>query len=279
MLAYRIESKPAYDLRDILFEARKSTFKSYGTPMEARKSGYRIWLFVITICSLGLVCSLYAQGDEASRLAAGEIIAYSESVEGTDVKRGTVIAAINAPPEIVWQVITDNNHFREFMPKTLESMLVSPEKLKEVLQKAPRTREEVEKLLGKDLPHLSQYRSAGDHYVVYFYSLLDFPWPVSDKWYIIKIQRDETRASENIYSERWDLEIGNLAANNGYWLLEPYGKGITKVTYQLLTDPGGNIPKSFIEIGTKVTMPDIIRAVRERAFKISEKDKVQKEHN
>ena len=211
------------------------------------------------------MCLLYAQGDEASRLAAGEIIAYSENVEGSDVKRGTVIATINAPPEIVWQVITDNNRFREFMPKTLESMLVSPEKLREVLRKAPRTREEVEKLLGKDPPDLSRFRSVGGLYVVYFYSLLDFPWPVSDKWYIIKIQRDETRASKNIYSERWDLEIGNLAANNGYWLLEPYGEGMTKVTYQLLTDPGGNIPKSFIEMGTKVTMPDIIRAVRERA--------------
>lgn len=247
--------------------------------MERRKPTYLICLFIIMISTLGLVSPAHAQGDEASRLAAGEIIAHSESVKGTDVKRGTVIAAINAPPETVWQVITDNNHFREFMPKTLESMIVSPEKLKEVLRKAPRRSEEVEKLLGKDPPNLSQYRAAGGHYGVYFYSLLDFPWPVSNKWYIIKIQRDETRASEHIYSERWDLEIGNIAANKGYWLLEPYGEGMTKVTYQLLTDPGGHIPKSFIEMGTKVTMPDIIRAVRERAIKISEKGKVQKEHN
>lgn len=227
-----------------------------------------IILFLSGFASLG-----HTEEDIDARLEEGEIIASSEDVEGTRVKKGTVTGVINVPPEIVWQVITDNNNFKIFMPQTLDSLIVTKEKVAKILKKNSKKRSQIERLLNNKVSNPLPYQPPGKKGVVYFYSLLDFPWPISNRWYIIKINRDETRAAENIYFDSWDLEIGNLKMNQGFWLLEPFGEGCTKATYQLLIDPGGHIPKYFIDIGTKVTMPNVIRAVREQAYKIYKKEK------
>jgi len=227
-----------------------------------------IILFISGFAALG-----HAENDIDARLKKGEIIAYSEDVEGTRVKKGTVTGVINVPPETVWRVIIDNNNFKKFMPRTLESLIISKEKVVKMLKKNPKKLKEINKLLNETHSLPGQYRFPIEKGVVYFYSLLDFPWPITNRWYIIKINRDETRAAENIYFDSWELEIGNLKTNQGHWLVEPFGKGCTKATYQILIDPGGRIPKFFIDIGTKKTMPDVIRAVREQAYKIYKKEK------
>jgi len=233
----------------------------------------RFHLLFITLCLSGFTVSGHTQNDIDARLKDGEIIAYSEDVEGTRIKKGTVTGVINVPPETVWQVITDNNNFEKFMPQTLDSMIVTKEKVAEISKKNPKNPSQIKRLLNKKIPPPLPYRSPGKKYTVYFYSLLDFPWPISNRWYIIKINRDETLEAEHIYRDSWDLEIGNLKTNKGFWFIEPFGECGTKATYQLLIDPGGHIPKFFIGIGTSVTMPNIIRAVRKQAYKIYKKEK------
>ncbi|MBW1972263.1 MAG: hypothetical protein JRI44_05455 [Deltaproteobacteria bacterium] len=240
--------------------------------MKFAKCNYYFYLFELIIFLLIFVISVQADEDINSRLKAGEIISFSENVKGTKVKRGTVIGVINTPPEIVWQIIKDNSHFKEFMPQTLESMIVSPETLKEILKKQLKKSEEIERLIRENSLKSSFYRSSKNKYTIYFYSLLDFPWPINNKWYIIKINRDETRAYAHIYRDSWDMVIGNLKTNQGFWFIEPYGEKSTKVTYQLLTDPGGSIPKFFIDMGVKVTMPNVIKAVKKRALRIYKKE-------
>lgn len=227
-----------------------------------------IFFFLSGFASLG-----HTGKDIDARLKEGEIIACSEDVEGTRVKKGTVTGVINVPPETVWQVITDNNNFEKFMPQTLDSLIVTKEKVAKILKMNPKKHSQVKRLLNEIDTHPLPYHFPGKNRVIYFFSLLDFPWPINNRWYIIKINRDETRAAEHIYLDSWDLEIGNLKTNQGFWLLEPFGEGCTKTTYQLLIDPGGHIPKFFIDIGTKVTMPNVIRSVRKKAYKIYKKEK------
>ena len=233
--------------------------------------GYRL-IFIILFLS-GFAALGRTQKDVDVRLKEGEIIAHSEDVAGTRVKKGTVTGVINVPPEVVWQVITDNNNFRKFMPRTIESLIVTEENVAKILKMNPQKPSQIKKLLNTKASSPERYRSLGKKRVVYFYSLLDFPWPVSNRWYIIKINRDETRMKEHIYIDSWDLEIGNLKTNQGFWQLEPFGEGDTKATYQLLIDPGGRIPKFFIDMGTRTTMPDVIRAVRKQAYKTYKKEK------
>lgn len=216
---------------------------------------------------------LAGSGGTKKGLAAGELITICEPVEGTRVKRGKVLGVIDAPPYIVWEVITDNNHFKDFMPHTLESLVVNKDLMPLVQKRRPENIREVKRIIGKPVdPRI--YQIKGGKYSIYFYSLLDFPLPISNKWYIIKIDHDETRAAEGIYQSSWDMVTGNLRSNQGFWLLEPYGKSQTKVTYSLLTDPGGYMPDFFINMGTKKTMPDVIQAVRNRARELMRQEQL-----
>lgn len=229
---------------------------------------------ILTFLMIGLIpLAVFPESSDSKKdemekkLAAGELISSSEPVEGTKVRRGRVIGIVDAPPNIVWKVIGDNNNFKNFMPHTLESIVVDKDLMPIILEKKPKNEREVEEIVGLAVdPKI--YHVKGGKYSVYFYTLLDFPWPISNKWYILKIDRDETRSTQGIYISSWDMVIGNLRTNKGSWFLEPYSEGRTKVTYNLLTDPGGKIPDFFINMGTEVTMPDVIRAVRKRAKEI-----------
>ncbi len=213
---------------------------------------------------------LYAGPDDDLRhkLERGEIIVTATAEPDTCLKHGEMIGVIDASPEIVWQVITDVNNFKYFMPRTLNSMAVAPEKVPLIVKSRPNSAKEVERLLGPTPADPATYRIPGGKYTVYLYSNLDFPWPCKNRWYIIKGQNDETRAAQHRYHSSWSLVTGNLNENSGEWILEPFGATKTKVVYKLCTDPGGAIPGALVKQGTFSTMPQIIAAVRERARKI-----------
>jgi ribosome-associated toxin RatA of RatAB toxin-antitoxin module len=223
---------------------------------------------VAIILCLGFAPQAGAQDEGRSKSDEGEISVSLQSVPGTYIKRAEMTGVIDAPPEVVWQVITDLNNFKFFMPRTLTSMAVAPEKVTEIVQKKPTRAAEVEKLLGPTPANPASYRIPGGKYTVYHYSNLDLPWPCRNRWYILKGIQDEEQAAQHRYRISWSLVIGNLKENSGEWMLEPYGTNRTKVRYRLCTDPGGEIPGFLVKQGTCTTLPQIIKAVREQAAKL-----------
>lgn len=225
----------------------------------------------MALCGAGMIISLWfpshagAEDEVNRKLAAGEIMVSTHEVPGKSLQSAEMVGVVDAPPEIVWQVINDVNNFKNFMPRTRISMAVAPEKIPLILQKRPTRAAEVEKLLGPTPADPACYVVPGGSYTVYLYSDLDFPWPCKNRWYIIKGLKDETAAAQHRYQSSWSLVIGNLKENSGEWLLEPFGPAKTKATYRLSTDPGGAIPKFLVKQGTCSTMPQIIEAVRKRA--------------
>ncbi|MFA5111007.1 MAG: hypothetical protein WC443_06360, partial [Desulfobaccales bacterium] len=89
------------------------------------------------VITLGAAAGVASQEDMAARLAAGEIIVSTQEVDDSCIKSGEMTGLISAPPEIVWQVITDVNNFRFFMPRTLASKAVNPDKLPAILRLKP----------------------------------------------------------------------------------------------------------------------------------------------
>jgi ribosome-associated toxin RatA of RatAB toxin-antitoxin module len=176
-------------------------------------------------------------------------------------------AIIKARPKIVWQIITDLNNYKDFMPNTCASLVVPAAKIQGILLQTPITAKQVEELIGPTPAPLP--RVPGGKYVVYHYSDLDLPWPCADRWYITKNVMNETRAAQHYYHSSWSLVIGNVKEDSGGWIVEPYGVNLTRVIYRVATDPGGEIPGFLVKHGTCITLPDIIKAIRERAAKIS----------
>ncbi len=58
--------------------------------------------------------------------------------------------------------------------------------------------------------------------------------------------------------------IGNLREYRGEWQVEPFGGDRTQLTYRVLTDPGGFVPKFLVEEFTTNTLPQVIAGVRRR---------------
>jgi hypothetical protein len=175
----------------------------------------RLLLGAAIMIFLGFVPPAGAQGGIPSKLAAGEIVVSTQDVPGSSLKRAEMTGIIDAPPEVVWQIITDVNNFKFFMPRTLNSMAVAAEKIPAIVQQRPSKAEEVEKLLGPTPANPASSRVPGGKYTVYLYSNLEFPWPCSNRWYIVKGQQDETQAAQQQYRSSWSLVIGNLLANSG----------------------------------------------------------------
>jgi len=203
------------------------------------------------------------------RLATGEIIVSCPEMSEAAAKQVEVMGMVDASPEKVWEVITDINYFQNFMPRTLKSRAVTPETLQAILKIKPTEAPIAEALLDPVPPHPALYRVPGQKYDVYLYSLLDFPFPLCNRWYILKITNDETQAGGHIYTSSWTMEIGNLRENRGEWRLIPFADGQTQVTYRLFTDPGGCLPDFLVKQGTKATLPQIILAVRKRVAQLS----------
>jgi carbon monoxide dehydrogenase subunit G len=202
--------------------------------------------------------------DSSSRLAAGEIIFSFEAVPGSGLKKGRVTGVVAAPPEKVWEVITDVNNFQFFMPRMLRSRLVRQEELNRILQTSPSSAGAVEAILSSSPPAFTLFRVPGRKYNGYVYGHVKVPWPLGNRWYVLKVQWDESQAARHIYTSSWSLLTGNLKENRGDWKVEPFGDQKTLLTYRVVTDPGGLAPKFLVEKITAQTLPQIIIGVRNR---------------
>lgn len=202
--------------------------------------------------------------DSSRRLAAGEIITSFEAVPGSNLKKGKVTGVVAASPEKVWEVVTDANNFQFFLPRMLRSRLVRQEELNQILHTRPGSAAAVEALLGSNPPQLARFRIPGQKYSGYFYGHVKIPWPLGNRWYIVKVHWDESQAARHIYISSWSLLAGNLKENRGEWKVEPFGEQQTRLTYRVVTDPGGLAPKFLVEKFSARTLPQIIMGVRNR---------------
>ena len=202
--------------------------------------------------------------DNARRLAAGEIITFFEAEPGSNLKKGQVTGVVAAPPEKVWEVILDANNFQDFLPRMLRSRLIRQEELARILAVRPPSAAAVEAILSSNPPEVAHFRLPGQKYRGYFYGHVKVPWPLGNRWYIVKVQWDESQAVRHIYTSSWSLVTGNLKENRGEWKVEPFDDQKTRLTYRVATDPGGLAPKFIVEKFTAQNLPLIILGVRNR---------------
>lgn len=188
-------------------------------------------------------------------LGDGEVIVKVERMPECETRLGEVVGVIDAPRERVWNVISDYNEHSDFMPNILECFAIRPEGLELLKGANPQDLERLES-------QLRQYQTEriADS-VVYIYGMGDFPWPMPNKRYILKVVRDPVR-----YVTHSTMVIGQMKVNESWWELEPYGEdgSRTLARYRILLDPGIPLPEFAIRMATRATLPKVIEAVRKR---------------
>ncbi|MBE0621841.1 MAG: hypothetical protein IH605_14710 [Burkholderiales bacterium] len=188
----------------------------------------------------------FAAGDEAAQHAwkrvsdRERICVYSRQSPASSIHEVMAIAAISAAPGRVFEVISDYAHYPAFMPYVTASKVLKKEQ--------------------------------GAQWV---FQQLAFPFPLSDRYYTIRLDADTSLAPSNVYRVTWRLVKSGepfqqgkgepTLANIGFWDLRPLaGEDATQVTYFIHTDPGGALPAFAVNMANSVAVPLVIEKVRAR---------------
>ncbi len=163
------------------------------------------------------------------------IVVYTRPVEGSGIREFKGSALVAASAQQIRALLRDADHFKDWFPNTSES-----------------------RLLARD----------GD--VSYQYSVLDAPWPVSDRDNVFRSETtiDPTTgqvairvsAAPDYHPEQ--PERVRVRRALGLWLLEPVGAEQTKVTFSMHLEPGGGVPQWLINAQVVETPFDALTNLR-----------------
>jgi ribosome-associated toxin RatA of RatAB toxin-antitoxin module len=171
---------------------------------------------------------------QQSAIEGGEVLVALHDVKDTAIKRVVAITVIDAPREEIYAVLADFEKLSDFMPYC--------------------TKVKVKKREGK---------TANVHF------LLDFPWPVGDRFYTLAItDTHETVDEVPAIVSRWKYvkDSGNVNAITGSWELLAYDDTKTYVRYTIFTDPGGHLPVWARNRATKTAVPNTLNSLREKVM-------------
>ena len=199
-------------------------------------------LIVLLWCVIPLGWSLDVQRPgtgwtEAYRSA--ELVIFTKDVEKG--RRIVAIAEVDARPEVVFNVVNDFDHYPEFMPYVIESRVLSRN---------------------------------GDSEVV-AYNRIAPPF-VAERDYPLKFRMTRgSLANGGVFRSEWTASpeaepevegVVRIRLNDGSWVAEPISGGSrTRLTYTLLTNPGGMIPDFVANMSNTVAIPKLFKAVMKRS--------------
>ncbi|SHL89450.1 Polyketide cyclase / dehydrase and lipid transport [Nitrosospira sp. Nsp11] len=161
-----------------------------------------------------------------------------------DVDEGRRIVAtteVVARPEIIFDVLSDFEHYPDFMPYVKESRVLGRESNGEVIT----------------------------------YARVAPPF-VSERDYLLRVRMVRGTASNTgVFKIEWkaipemqpEVEgVVRIKLNEGSWLAAPLDGGTrTRLTYTLLTNPGGLIPDFVANMSNTIAIPELFKAVGKRS--------------
>lgn len=170
----------------------------------------------------GLGAPTAGAGEIAWRLARERdgIVVHTRPVEGSGIREFRGSALVAAPPDAIRALLRDADRFRDWFPNTSDSRLLSRQ---------------------------------GE--IAYQYSVLDAPWPVSDRDNVLRSETSIDPATGRVRiriaaaPDEYPEQPGRVRVRRarGEWLLEPVGAGQTRVTFTMHLEPGGGVPAWLID--------------------------------
>ena len=165
---------------------------------------------------------------------------------------------LKASPEAIWKTLIRFNDYADFMPRITESFFITPEGIEALKKSKTKNAQKIKKIAQK---FKTMYpRKKGKTWNAYVFMVLNTPFPVANRWYILHTVNDETKAQEQKYKRCWKLVIGNIDNAQGCWYLEPTPQpSNTLARYQDSVNPGGHVPQWAAKMGATRTVPKMFK--------------------
>ncbi len=148
--------------------------------------------------------------------------------KGAGVKTAEAVFLIKSNPETVFKIVTDFNHYPEFMPNI--TAVIPAEKTAENC--------------------------------TYKFTLKVALWDIN---YTLILKSD---IKDGVYSLNWEYVEGDIRDTSGSWEIRRYGKNddCSMILYRVRTDPGRFVPDWVADRLSTRSIPDMIKAVRKRSI-------------
>lgn len=170
---------------------------------------------------------------------SGGLLIYTKDVD--EGRRLIAVAEMETPPEVVFNVLNDFEHYPEFMPYVKESLVLSREGNNEAIT----------------------------------YARIAPPF-VSERDYALRVRMTRgTHSNGGVFKVEWvavpdaqaEVEgVVRVKLNEGSWLVEPLHDGKrTRLSYNLLTNPGGLIPPFIVNMSNTTAIPQLFSAIAKRS--------------
>ncbi len=204
---------------------------------------YRIAAFalaVISITPFAWALDVKSPGpDWTEAKRSSELVIFIKDVD--EGRRIMAVAEVNAPPEVIFNVVSDFDNYPDFMPYVKESRVLS----------------------RRSDSELTSYQRIAPPFV-------------SERDYPLKFTLTRgTPANGGVFKTEWSVSpktlpevngVVRIVLNDGSWLIEPLDGGKrTRLTYTLLTHPGGLIPDFVANLSNTIAIPKLFEAVKKRA--------------
>jgi hypothetical protein len=159
-----------------------------------------------------------------ARLEQGEIVV--ESVAADPMPFLIMQGVVDAPPEVVWDVVSQCGLYRGRMPRIVDSEELAP-----------------------------------DDGHVRCRTVVETAWPMSN---LTSITRAVHTVGAGVWKREWALESGDYVFNEGSWTLTPFGESAarTLVVYRLHAQANLGVPLVMQQIAQKRALPDTLAALR-----------------
>lgn len=164
--------------------------------------------------------------------------------EGTNSKTAFRVL-FPVKPEQLWPVLIDTNGWKKVHSGDYaDSLTLDGNQFNLVSTKKPSDLKAFYELIGGQTFPSEYGRVKGGQWMSYAFQRLSLPWPLKDRWTVLKIKNDETKASDGRYRYDYKMGGGNFKYLKGYWEIFPVkGRpGWSEFRGLYETDPGIDVP-------------------------------------
>ena len=186
-----------------------------------------VCLGLAILCSTPVWAYPKLSADETTKLKAGDVVVRSLTPTADSGVSVRAFGIINASPDAVWPVVRDCQYFKDFMPRTKQSRLMS---------------------------------KTGQTAVCFFE--IDMPFPFDNL--SSSVRSVEKALPQGGHTRSWTLIEGSYRRNNGSWTVVPWAQTKSLLVYFIDIDPKVSIPDFVIRKAQAGKLPEVFEAVERR---------------
>ncbi|MCP4135184.1 MAG: START domain-containing protein [bacterium] len=176
---------------------------------------------------------------------SGGVTVYTRPIKGSDMDEFQGVTVVNAPMEVVLQVMQDVSAYPQWQQDCIKARVVS--------------------------------RKSKYMFTVYFVN--NAPWPVSDRDMVVRSKTTINLKKGLVVSSMRALKSSSVPKNSDYvritdlkgrYVFEYISRNKTRVTYIIKANPGGSVPTSLANMTSKAiplgTLKGLKRMVKKKKY-------------